>query len=191
MFSGKFLEYKIRKFSIKLSKNKAKLKCEKLSRLKFKLKELEQNLSNDEEQYNAQRGEINEIYGKISNGIKIRSKCNWYEFGEKSNKFFSTLEKPQAIQNTVCKVVSNEQEITDLSKINTHIYQFYQHLYNEKQNISEYSICNFLNDLTVPSFTREKLLSCKGNLTKKEIYNSLIRFVNSKSPGNNEFTKEF
>ena len=110
MFSGKFLEYKIRKFSITLSKNKAKLKCEKLSRLEFKLKELEQNLSNDEaeEQYNAYRGEINEIYDKISNAIKIRSKCDWYEFGEKSNKFFSTLEKPQAIQNTVSKVVSNE-----------------------------------------------------------------------------------
>ena len=42
-----FLKYKIRKFTIEFSKNKAKRKREKLSRLKVKLTELEQNLSND------------------------------------------------------------------------------------------------------------------------------------------------
>ena len=81
-------KYEIWKFTIEFSKSKAKLKCEKLSRLEGKLTELEQNLSNDEakEQYNAYRGEINEIYNKISNGIKIRSKCDWYGFGGKSDK---------------------------------------------------------------------------------------------------------
>ena len=92
-------------------------------------------------------------------------------------------------------MLSNEQEITDLSKINiskinTHIYQFYQNLYNEKQNISEDSSCNLLNDLTVPSLTTEQLLSCEGNLTEKEIYNSFISFENNKSPGNDGLTKE-
>ena len=85
----------------------------------------------------------------------------------------------------------NEQEITDLSKINTHICQFYQQLYIEKQNISEDSICNFLNDITVPSLTTEQSLSCEGNLTEKEIYNSLTSFENNKSPGNDGLTKEF
>ena len=41
-----FLKYEIRKFSIELSKNKAKLRHKKLSCLEVKLKELEQNLSN-------------------------------------------------------------------------------------------------------------------------------------------------
>ena len=88
-------------------------------------------------------------------------------------------------------MLSDEQEITDLSKINTHIYQFYQQLYMEKQNISEDSICNFLNDITIPSLTTEQSLSCEGNLTEKEIYNSLISFENNKSPGNDGLTKEF
>ena len=155
------MKCEIRKFSIEFSKNKAKLRREKLSRLEVKLKELEQNLGNDEakEQYNAYRRKINEIYDEISNGIKIRRKYDWYEFGEKSSKFFLTLEKRGATQNIVRKVLANEQEITDLSKINTHICQFYQHLYNEKQNLSEDTICKFLNDLTVPSLTTEQLLS--------------------------------
>ena len=73
-----FLKYEIRKFSIQFSKNKAKLRREKLTLLEVKLKELEQSLRNDEakERYNAYKGEINEIYDEISNGIKIRSKCD-------------------------------------------------------------------------------------------------------------------
>ena len=84
--------------------------------LKLNLKELEQNLSNDEakEQYNTYRGEI-------SNGIKIRSKCHWYEFDYKSNEFFLTIEKRRTTQSIVHQVLPNEQEITDLSKIKTHI----------------------------------------------------------------------
>ena len=79
---------------------------------------MEQNFSNDEakEQYNAYRGEINEIYDKISNNIKNSSKCDWYEFGEKYNKFFLNLKKRQATQNILRKVLPNEQEMTDLSK---------------------------------------------------------------------------
>ena len=93
-------------------------------------------------------------------------------------------------------MLSIEQETTDLSKINiskinTHIYQFYQHLYNEKQNISEDLSCNLLNDLTVHSLTMEQLLHCEGNLTEKEIYSTFISFENNKSPGNDGLTKEF
>ena len=188
-----FLKYEIRKFTIEFLKNITKLKCQKSSCLEVKLKDLEQNLSNDKakEQYNAYKGKINGICDEVSNSIQIRSKCDWYEFGEKSNKFFLTIEKCRATQSTVSKVLSNEQEITDLSKTNTHIYQFYQQLYMEKQNISEDSICNFLNDITIPSLTTEQSLSCEGNLTEKEIYNSLISFENNKSPGNDGLTKEF
>ena len=35
------------------------------------------------------------------------------------------------------------------------MYQFYQHLYMEKENVSEDSVCNLLIDLTVPSLTTE------------------------------------
>ena len=52
----------------------------------------------------------------------------------------------------------------------------------EKQNISEDSIRNFLNDITVPSLTTEHSLSCEGNLTEK-FNNSLI--------SNDGLTKEF
>ena len=88
-----FLKCKIRKCSVEFSKSKTKVRLEKLPRLEVKLKELEQTLSDDEakEQHNAYRDEINEIYYEISNSVKISSKCDSYEFGEKSNKFFLTV----------------------------------------------------------------------------------------------------
>ena len=32
-------------------------------------------------------------YERIAEGVKIRSKCHWYEEGEKSTKVFLNLEK--------------------------------------------------------------------------------------------------
>ena len=150
------------------SKKKSKEKRENLAHLEGKL-ELEQNLNCDEnlEQYGIYKNELNDIYNDISNGVKIRSKCNWYEFGEKSNKFFLNLEPNRATQSVVRKVISNEQEITDISKINNHILQFYQNLFKEKQSTSENSFNSLLNDLNIPSLNSEEMLSCEGNLTNR------------------------
>ena len=95
---------------------------------------------------------------------------------------FLTIEKRRATQKTVRKVLSHDQERTHLSKINTHIYQFYQQPCKATRNISEDSISNFLNVITVPSLTTEHSLSCAGNLTEK-FSNSLIC--------NDGLTKEF
>ena len=94
------------------------------------------------------------------------------------------LEANRATQSVVRKVISNEQEITDISKINNHILQFYQNLFKEKRSTSENRFNNLLNDLNIPSLNYEEMLSCKGNLTEQEIYKSLTSFTNNKSPGN-------
>ena len=41
------------------------------------------------------------MYDEISTGIKIRSRCDLYDFGEKSNKLFLNLEKHHTSQNTI------------------------------------------------------------------------------------------
>ena len=127
----------------------------------------------------------------IFNSIKIRSKCDWYEFGKKSNKFFLNIEANRAAQSVVRKVISNEQEITDISKINNHILQFYQNLFKEKQSTSENRFNSLLNYLNISSLNSEEMLSCEENLTEQEIYNSLTSFKNNKSSGNDGLTKEF
>ena len=188
-----FLKYEIRKFSISFSKRKAKEKREKIAELESKLKEFEENLNNVEnlEQYKLYKTELSEFYDDISNGIKIRSKCNWYEFGEKSNKFFLNLEKHRATQNVVRKIISKDQEITELPKINNIIFEFYQNLFSEKQYPDEDHLNNILSSIDIPSLNNEEMLSCEGELTEQEIFSALLSFKNNKSPGNDGLTKEF
>ena len=66
--------------------------------LELKLKNLESNLKSEENRklYNYCKNDLETIYDCIADGIKIRSKCEWYEHGEKSTKFFLNLEKSMA-----------------------------------------------------------------------------------------------
>ena len=64
-------------------------------------------------------------------GLRIRSKCNWYENGEKSSKFFLNLEKHRATQNQIRLLKIGEKEIKDQSEILQNLYQFYEELYSK------------------------------------------------------------
>ena len=54
--------------------------------------------------------ELESIYDHIAEGIRIRSKCDWYEHGEKSTKFFLDLEKKPGNQNQIRKLIIDEKE---------------------------------------------------------------------------------
>ena len=69
---------------------------------------------------------------KGANGVKIRSKCEWYEFGEKSSKFFLNLEKQHALISQVRTLLCGEKELTDKHKINQELKCFYKNLFTEK-----------------------------------------------------------
>ena len=85
-----YLKYEIRKFTISFPKNKTKSMRGKKLNLGKKLKLLEGKLNCNEakDEYNVCKENLNVIYYEIVNDIKFRSSCNWYELGEKSNKFF-------------------------------------------------------------------------------------------------------
>ena len=125
-----YLKYELRKLSIKFSKAQAKkLKLERVLPEK-KLKNLESNMNNHEE-YNDCKTQLEQIYKIKANGIKIRSKYEWYEHGEKSSKFFLNLEKSRVIQGQVRTVIYNDKETNDETEINNHIYSFLNYLYKE------------------------------------------------------------
>ena len=47
----------------------------------------------------------------MAESIRIRSKCDWYEHGKKSTKFFLNLEKKHDNQNQIHKLIIDEKEI--------------------------------------------------------------------------------
>ena len=89
------LKYKIRCFTISFSKGLAKKKRLERDLLEPELKTLKENLHCDGnlEKYNNCKTNLEQIYDHIAEGIKVRTKTQWYEEGEKSSKFFLNLEK--------------------------------------------------------------------------------------------------
>lgn len=92
------LKYKIRCFTISFSKGLAKKKRLERDLLESELKTLQENLHCDDnlEKYNICKTKLEQIYDHIAEGIKVRTKTQWYEEGEKSSKFFLNLEKTKA-----------------------------------------------------------------------------------------------
>lgn len=67
--------------------------------------------------HNRHKRDVDEIFDDIPEGIRVRSRCQWYEKREKSNKFFPKREK----QGKVRKTIVNEKEICDEKHINAEI----------------------------------------------------------------------
>ena len=83
---------------------------------------------------------LDKIYQKKANGIRIRSKCNWYEHGEKSSKFFLNLEKSRAVQNQIRNILKDNIVINNKKDINKELYLYYKNLFNERQHLSEHNM---------------------------------------------------
>ena len=146
------LKYKIRKFIISYSKVIAKEERTRRLKLENTLKFLENNLTDNlkKQQYELLKCELDEIYDKIAEGVRVRSRCQQYEEGEKSNKFFLNLEKVRGSQGKVRKlIVSNH----DPQLIEQEIVFFYKSLFknNIKKTLSEQT--NFLDTLQIPKLT--------------------------------------
>ena len=106
------MKYEIQNFTIDYSKKLAKERKKNKTLLENKLKELEVNLNTEDnvQSYNIYK-KFDSIYDHIAEGIRIRSKCDWYQHREKSTKFFLNLEKKRGNQNQIRKLIIDEKEI--------------------------------------------------------------------------------
>ena len=187
-----YLKYNIRKCTIKFSKELAKNTNKKIHELETKLKHYEKHESCvNNIDYKVCKLPLDEIYEKKAKGIRTRSKCNWYQHGEKSNKFFLNFEKHRIIQNQIHSVIINRDEITDQDEINKQIFSFYQSLFSRQVQVQADKIDAYLDNIPLPKLTNEQTLSCEGIISEDEVFKSLKSIDNNKSAGNDGLSKEF
>ena len=146
------MKYEIRKFPPKYAKAIAENTRKEIDSLEIELKHLETDLKNYQtsQKYLDCKSKLDEIYSKKADGVRIRSKTDWYKSGEKSNKFFLNLEKTRASQGLIRALVKNEKEINDPIEINTEIQLFYKKLLTENLSISKENVITLLESLPVP-----------------------------------------
>ena len=135
--------------------------------------------------------ELESIYDHIAEVIRIRSKCDWYEHGEKSTKFVLNLEKKSGNQNHIRKLIIDEKQIDGNIEILKKIENFYETLFKTQsfKNVSE--IENFLCGTVTPSLNNGQINLSKKDLSETDLYNATKNMQNNKSPGSDGLTKEF
>ena len=139
--------------------------------LENKLKKLENNTNYIENlEYIDCRNKLDKIYEQKSNGIRIRSKCDWYEYGDKSSNI--TKDK----KNLACH-----------KRINQELFDFYKGLFSENLKVSENETMQYLNLVSIPQLTED----CEFIMSEKDLLLVLNSMPNNKSPCNDGLTKEF
>ena len=100
---------------------------------------------------------LEKIYAEITNGLRIRSKCDWTKHREKSSIFFLNLEKSRAAQNKIKNVLKVVKEYTNQIQSNENAFWLYKNLYCEKMKSSKREIDRYLNDCSVPELYNEEI----------------------------------
>ena len=110
------------------------------------------------------------LYNYITAGIMMRSKSNWYEFGEKSSKYFLNLEKRNKAKLHVRKIITeNNSEISKPQEILLHIKEFYSTLYKHCSTKGEEECLEYLKTLKLAKLSDVERESCEGLFTKKKM----------------------
>ena len=187
------MKYEIRKFTKKYAKVITENVRKEIDSLEMALKHLETDLKNyrTSQKYLDCKSKLDEIYSKKADRVRIRSKCDWYESGEKPNKFSLNLEKARAFQGLIRALVKNEKGISGPIEINTELQDFYKKLVTNNLSISRQNVDSLLEDLPVPKLQEEQVIKCNVEVTGSELLKSSKSMKNDKSPGNDGLTKEF
>ena len=83
-------------------------------------------------------------YKRIADGVKIRSRCQWYQEIEKSTKFFLNFgRKKRSVKALVRKQEVNEKEICDQAKLNDETKIFFEETYNCHKGKSSQIVLKF------------------------------------------------
>jgi exonuclease III len=113
-----------------------------------------------------------------SNQLTFKSKTKWFEYGEKSNKFFLNLQKSRQNQNLITSISDGDNTYVGQKEVTDGIKKFYTELYAAKprqcKNDNFYENC--------PKLTGDQAKFIDNELTLNELYKALQSCKDS-SPG--------
>ena len=190
------VKMEIRAFSISFSKYKASQKRNEEKQLLQQLNKLQRelDLSFSKTTYDlfiTVKEKLDKITSTKTKGCIIRSKCRWYERGERSNRYYLTKRNYNRKRITSVKTVKDET-ITNPKEILNQERKYHEDLYKSINSDIEYpKFSKFFDDTNLPSLSDIEKCDCEGFLSKEECPKALKRMSNDKTPGTDGLTAEF
>ena len=189
-----FLKMKMREYIINYTKKKAKLRKNEIDKLEEEIKYLENQLLNVGSrnvvvEIEQKKSRLNKLYDFSRQGLKIRSRAEYFEEGEQKTQYFEQLVKSNKRKSVIKELYNQDEEIiTDRKEILKIIKSYYEKLYSNDEVTSDLNDL-FLND--IPKLSEENQKLCEGKVTRNECFSVLKEMKFNKSPGNDGFTVEF
>ena len=141
------------------------------------------------------KNELEQYELEKSKGAQLRAGLKNIKEGEKSTKFFLSLEKSKSNSNVIRRLITssgnythNETELVDeIAAQFEKKYNNNQKSYNEVSNLFD----AFTNNITLPSLDDQEMQRCEGMVTDIEVREA-IKNLNSESvPGSDGIPTEF
>ena len=122
----------------------------------------------------------------------MRSRVEFIEKDEKSNRYFYNKEKESFDKKSVNSLKIGETNITEPSKILSELKQFYYNLYESRNpNVDSEEFEALINTEGIKQLSDADRDHCEGYITVEECKKALDTMQNGKSPGCDGLTAEF
>ena len=158
------------------------------------LLETELNTNNENYlRYQSLKQDIEDLKRIKTEGIMLRSKAKWIEYGEKNSKYFFNLEKRNYNIKYIKKLITSDgNEITTPDGILQEEVSFYSKLYASNVNNHHNTKDNpFLKSSKMTQLSEQDKEYCESKLTLIDLTKALQSMANNKSPGLDGFTANF
>lgn len=145
-------------------------------------------------EYQTLKKDYDDIQKEKANGVMVRSRADYVEFGEKNTKYFLGLEKRnQKIKHIRCLINDNQDLIYKPNDILGEQNLYYERLYTETDPNRDGNNCcsDFLENPDIPKLTQNHKEACDMIITLEECGLALKQLASNKSPGSDGFSPEF
>ena len=187
----------VRRDAIKFAGNRNRKRRERETFFEKKVENLERRIDRDTSNTNIDniselkntKTELEEIRQEKVQGIIVRSRAYWHEYGEKCSKYFLNLENRNYLERKIQRLIKDDgEEINCEKEILKELSRYYSQLYEKKDQISNQSWQNQIKIEKIKENERKKL---EGQITYEELTNAVKCMKNNKSPGSDGFPVEF
>ena len=184
----------IRGETVKYCKRKARNRRVQEDELVDKI-QLAQNIFNQDKcEANAQslhkaKEDLEEHRKPYVEGLIVRSRTQWHEEGERSSKYFLSLEKRNVARKTVQYIENEGQIIAQPKAVLSLFTQALQSKYSSKEEVEPNKI--FIRRNLSERLTEDEKTALDAELTLEDFSAALQSMKKGKTPGSNGFSVDF